>query len=215
MQTTSSVNIIKKIMGCGTSINSVVPLQYFENANGSALRINCPGSDILDYVSADEIKEADERVEQLSPSEASIDILSENLCQNTKNKVICVRLFFKWIVNNIRYDPNSQCTDVNSILNSKRGSSEGFANLFEHMCSFKNIKVIRLNSCMKSYSFILDYEKLDNKYNVHVWNAVLIDNIYHHVDCTWGALPVSDQKYGTDGTEQFFFTSTDVIGDLC
>ncbi|CAC5376236.1 unnamed protein product [Mytilus coruscus] len=147
-------------MGCGTSVNSVVPLQYFENQNGSALRINCPGSDILDYVSTEEIKEADERAEQLNLSETSIDILLENLCQNTKNKVICVRLFFKWIVNNIRYDPTSKYTDVNSILNNKRGSSEGFANLFEHMCSFKNIKVIRLNSCVKSYSFILDNKKL-------------------------------------------------------
>lgn len=59
-------------MGCGTSINSVVPLQYFENANGSALRINCPGSDILDYVSADEIKEADERVEQVNKSTSNL-----------------------------------------------------------------------------------------------------------------------------------------------
>ena len=48
-------------MGCGPSTNAVVPLQYVENQNGSALWVNSSKSEILEYMSPDEIKEADER----------------------------------------------------------------------------------------------------------------------------------------------------------
>ena len=63
----------------------------------------------------------------------------------------------------------------------------------------------------------MDYQHIDDG-DLHVWNAVLIDNTYHYIDCTWAALPVSGQKPSTcdiEDTEHFFFTSPEVVGDLC
>lgn len=53
-------------MGCGTSMNTVVPLHYIENQNGSALWNNKPGSDVLDYMTAEDMKQADIRAKQVS-----------------------------------------------------------------------------------------------------------------------------------------------------
>lgn len=54
-------------MGCGTSQNAVVPIHYVENQNGSALRINSPpGSEVLEYMSQEDVKDADERAIKVS-----------------------------------------------------------------------------------------------------------------------------------------------------
>jgi hypothetical protein len=53
-------------MGCGTSMNTVVPLHYIENQNGSALWNNTPGSDVLDYMTAQDMKQADIRAKQVT-----------------------------------------------------------------------------------------------------------------------------------------------------
>jgi hypothetical protein len=37
--------------------------------------------------------------------------------------------------------------------------------------------------------------------NIHVWNAVLIDNTYHHVDCSWGALPINGRRISNGDIE--------------
>ena len=53
-------------MGCGTSMNTVVPLHYIENQNGSSLWNNKPGSDVLDYMTAEDMKQADIRAQQVT-----------------------------------------------------------------------------------------------------------------------------------------------------
>lgn len=53
-------------MGCGTSQNAVVPVHYIENQNGSALRIDSPPkSEVLEYMSQEEVKDADDRSMQV------------------------------------------------------------------------------------------------------------------------------------------------------
>lgn len=82
----------------------------------------------------------------------------------------------------------------------------------------KNITVIKITSFVKSYSFSLDYGHLYNMDNIHVWNAVLIDNTYHHVDCSWGALPINGKRISNgdiEDVEHFFFTSPEIIGEMC
>jgi hypothetical protein len=55
-------------------MNTVVPLHYIENQNGSALWNNTPGSDVLDYMTAQDMKQADIRAKQVTP-------ISNNICQ--------------------------------------------------------------------------------------------------------------------------------------
>ena len=77
---------------------------------------------------------------------------------------------------------------------------------------------MKITSFVKSYGFTLDYGHLYNMDNIHVWNAVLIDNTYHHVDCSWGALPINGRRINNgdiEDVEHFFFTSPEIIGDMC
>lgn len=205
-------------MGCGSSMNAVAPLHYVENQNGSALLNNTHGSDVLEYMPQEDIKQADEQANKKIESQISIKDLTDILSQDAKNPFVCIRSFFRWISDNIRYDPQSDCTDAMSVLSVKRCSSEGYANLFEQMCRLRNITVIKIFSFVQNYSFKLDYDSLNDVKNVHVWNAVLINNSFHFVDCCWGALPVSGQKIRRNDIEdgdKFFLTSPEIVGDLC
>lgn len=66
-------------MGCGTSMNTVVPLHYIENQNGSSLWNNKPGSDVLDYMTAEEMKQADIRAQQVTSVNLLFSFLSTEL----------------------------------------------------------------------------------------------------------------------------------------
>lgn len=205
-------------MGCGTSQNAVVPVHYIENQNGSALRIDSPPkSEVLEYMSQEEVKDADDRSMQVDQKDLSIESLTELLSKDANNNASCTRSFFKWITCNIRFDPQCDTTDIQNILSNKRCAADGFVNLFENMCRLKNISSIRLYSPVKSHSFIPELSQIDSNNRYHVWNAVLINRSYHHVDCTWAAIPVKNRKLRNDvkDVDCFFFTSSGLVGDWC
>ncbi|MFM7024412.1 MAG: transglutaminase domain-containing protein [Flavobacteriales bacterium] len=101
-----------------------------------------------------------------------------------------VRAIYMWMTENIRYDVYSYARGKNkkrspdAILKRKKVLCNGYADLFEAMCTEAGIKNFQVTGYTKAGSYepgdILVRED-------HVWNAVYYNDEWHLIDVTWGS----------------------------
>lgn len=84
---------------------------------------------------------------------------------------------YTWILINITYDydcnPFCQYSDLNKILQTKKGICYDIANLFTAICHSQNIPSYSMDGCLKA----------DYKYK-YTWKRVCIDGMWYTIDIT-------------------------------
>ena len=97
---------------------------------------------------------------------------------------------YLWIAENIAYDVEGYVTkklgknDAESAFAEGKCICQGYALLFKHLCEGLNFECIKISGFSKGLGFDLN-KPLEN--TDHAWNAILIENKWQYVDCTWGA----------------------------
>lgn len=149
-----------------------------------------------------------------TPSSKSRDIkiLAEYLTAPANNDMEKVRAIYTWVATHISYDHSfkknkPECSALNTLI-KKRSVCEGFARLFNELCSEAGL----------SAEFIVGYgkdasnrKKRLTKNDLHAWNAVFIDGEWKLFDVTWGATGHSVYKQKNKMYSKFddFWFATD------
>jgi hypothetical protein len=126
-----------------------------------------------------------------------------------------VRAIFIWVTDNIKYDfktielkpqerdPNDQNPEV--VLKRGKGVCEGYANLFQELCTKAGIQALLATGNTKRPNGSVPWTG-------HAWNLVKADGKWHHVDATWGAGYINEkEKYVEEFDENYFFTPSNVF----
>jgi hypothetical protein len=130
-----------------------------------------------------------------------------------------VRAFYYWIANNITMDVKAYTGDADKsdepgvVLKRRKGTSNGYANLFQEFCSANNIRCLKVDGYAK-YS-VYDIENGIDQVN-HAWNIVQLGKVetqWFNVDVCWAAgIADNEMKNFTKRyTKEWFFTNKDVF----
>jgi len=132
------------------------------------------------------------------------------------------KLLHDWVAQNIEYDVKGYFTGDYKRSGTgfadtlTRGSSvcDGYAGLFEHMCSLAGLECVKISGYGRGYGHRLFRPEDPTKSN-HAWNAVKIAGNWHLMDITWDAGHIADtqeyvRRYRTDflflEPEEFLYT---------
>ncbi|CAH2246441.1 Hypothetical predicted protein [Pelobates cultripes] len=102
-----------------------------------------------------------------------------------------VRVIWMWMCHNIEYDleglddKSKRSGDPSQTLLSGKGACEGYAGLFQKMCSLAGINCLKIGGYSKGHSYTPG-QTFSGETN-HAWNAVCLNRKWHLVDTTWGA----------------------------
>jgi transglutaminase/protease-like cytokinesis protein 3 len=89
------------------------------------------------------------------------------------------------------------------VLRTGKSVCQGFANLFEKMCTLAGIECVTIPGYARGYSFSLfDAESPGN--SNHAWSAVRIAGEWKLVDATWDAGGVTNGKYEPRYNNDYF-----------
>jgi hypothetical protein len=130
-----------------------------------------------------------------------------------------VRAFYYWIANNISFDLKAYTGDIDKadepgvVLKKRKGTSLGYANLFQEFCTANDIRCLKIDGYAK-YS-VYDLENPITEIN-HTWNIVQLGKTpdkWHNVDISWAAGTADNEmkKFTKRYTTEWFFTEKNVF----
>ena len=120
----------------------------------------------------------------------SIADLTYRLTAPFDDPVLKTRAIFTWIAYNISYDcpayhnESKRKGDPDEIFRTRKGVCEGYANLFQTMCSYAQVQCLTIDGYARNGADI--YEDDPDEPN-HTWNAVRINGAWHLADATWAS----------------------------
>jgi hypothetical protein len=126
----------------------------------------------------------------------------------SKNELELCALIFLWVTGQISYDATSffsrNIPDQSAENTFKTGMSvcAGYANLFHAMCKVIGLKSEVVSGWAKGYGFKLEELKRDPN---HAWNTVCVNNVWYHVDSTWGAGSLNSEKKFQKSFSPYYF----------
>lgn len=146
-----------------------------------------------------------------APSSAtkSIEKLADFLNEGTNNDLEKIRAYYIWLTHNISYDtktffsgnPNPKTKAIDA-LQRRTAICQGYSELFKELCLYSNIQCMLVSGYSKGYGFN-PKQKLSK--SDHAWNIVFIENKWQHIDATWGAGYVdNNRKFVKKFHEEFF-----------
>ena len=117
--------------------------------------------------------------------------LANYLTSTSTTELNKVRSIYVWMAYNITYDMKGFISDdlpdyqPKAVLKDKVAVCEGYARLFNELCSEAGLRSEIIRGYSKGYVY-----KEGDKFEVtnHAWNAVYIGNEWHLIDVTWSAL---------------------------
>ncbi|XP_054691000.1 kyphoscoliosis peptidase [Grus americana] len=162
-----------------------VDLQQFEKLDAYALKVNVKNS---------------------------VEELVKALLKQARTDLEKVRAIWMWICHHIEYDVvgyhnKSQLSSKPiDVLQTGKSICEGYAGLFEHMCSIAGIQCMKLSGYSKGYGYKMGQTFTGD--SDHAWNAVYLDGRWHLLDSTWGSGAVDDSftKFTFRYNEFYFLT---------
>lgn len=108
---------------------------------------------------------------------ADVEILADEICKNAETDEQKVMAIYNWIIENITYDDNYDCTyqyfNAKKTLLTKTGVCFDFSNLFAALCRSQQIPCLVLDGYR--------YEDFSSK---HVWNRVYFNGSWFNLDVT-------------------------------
>lgn len=123
-----------------------------------------------------------------------------------------VRVIFRWVAENIRYDTQSyfsgrvSYSSPDSTLRSGKGVCEGYAGLFKALADEAGLEVVTIHGYAKGYGYQPGQRISGTN---HAWNAVSLDGRWYLLDSTWGAGYVNGRNYVKHFKEFYFLTPAD------
>ncbi|NXA41328.1 KY peptidase, partial [Eudromia elegans] len=162
-----------------------VDLQQFEKLDAYALKVNVKNS-VEDLVTA--------------------------LLKQARTDLEKVRAIWMWICHHIEYDvvgyhnkSQLSCKAID-VLHAGKSICEGYAELFEQMCSIAGIQCMKLSGYSKGFGYKMGQTFSGD--SDHAWNAVYLDGRWHLLDSTWGSGSVDDSftKFTFRYNEFYFLT---------
>ncbi|POI33164.1 hypothetical protein CIB84_003085 [Bambusicola thoracicus] len=162
-----------------------VDLQKFEKLDAYALKVNTKGS---------------------------VEELVQTLLKQARTDLEKVRVIWMWICHHIEYDvvgfhnKSLRLCEPTDVLRTGKSVCEGYAGLFQQMCSVAGIQCMKLSGYSKGYGYKIGQTFQGN--SDHAWNAVYLDGRWHLLDSTWGSGIVDDAstKFTFRYNEFYFLT---------
>ncbi|XP_033920047.1 kyphoscoliosis peptidase isoform X2 [Melopsittacus undulatus] len=142
----------------------------------------------------------------------SVEELVKALLKQARTDLEKVRAIWMWICHHIEYDVvgyhnKSQLSSKPiDVLQMGKSICEGYAELFEHMCSIAGIQCMKLSGHSKGNGYKMGQTFTGD--SDHTWNAVYLDGRWHLLDSTWGSGAVDDSftKFTFRYNEFYFLT---------
>ncbi len=156
----------------------------------------------------------DEFVKQLGAlTTLNVATITDTITKKFSDKKEKARAIFYWIANNIALDPKATKTnDVKKInpedvIQSRKTTPLGFANLVQEMCSLANIRCLVVDGYVKNYA-----EEINNKADEinHSWNVVQLGQSpdkWYYIDAAKasGYLDKKMSVFTKQFTSEYFF----------
>lgn len=148
-----------------------------------------------------------------SPShlKTSPEDLVKYMMSYSKDPKMLVRGFFVWISENIRYDVDGYfgrapraASDATAVMRSGQSVCEGYANVFEILCSIADIPVKNISGFAKGYGYTAEKKYTTTDNTNHAWNAVQLGKKWFLIDSTWGSGNLDSNVYKKK-FEDFYF----------
>ncbi|KAK2514445.1 Ky [Columba guinea] len=142
----------------------------------------------------------------------SVEELVKALLKQARTDLEKVRAIWMWICHHIEYDvvgyrDKSQLSSKPiDVLQTRKSVCEGYAELFEHMCSIAGIQCMKLSGYSKGFGYKIGQTFTGD--SDHAWNAVYLEGRWHLLDSTWGSGSVDDSltKFTFRYNEFYFLT---------
>ncbi|XP_018119453.2 kyphoscoliosis peptidase [Xenopus laevis] len=122
---------------------------------------------------------------------STVEQLVSSLLKMARTDLEKVRAIWTWICHHIEYDldgmedKSKRSGDPNQTLLTGKGACEGYAGLFENMCSRAGIQCLKIGGYSKGFCYKTGHTFSEEPN--HAWNAVYLNKRWHLVDTTWGA----------------------------
>lgn len=151
-----------------------------------------------------------------SDPDAYLDDLVAVLTNGIEGDSLKAKIIHDWLADNIQYDvaafyadniPDQGATDV---LRTGKSVCQGFANLFERMCTLAGIECVTISGYGRGYGFAPSRPEDPSKEN-HAWNAVRLCGQWRLVDVTWDAGCVDGSKYVKRYSNQFWLAAPEAF----
>ncbi|XP_034988659.1 kyphoscoliosis peptidase [Zootoca vivipara] len=145
-------------------------------------------------------------------AKSTVEELVKTLLRIARTDLEKVRAIWTWICHHIEYDivgffnKDQQSFKPKDVLQSGKSICEGYAGLFEQMCSIAGVQCMNLSGYSKGHGYRAG-ETFTGEYD-HAWNAVYLDGRWHLVDSTWGSGSIDDcfSKFTFRYNEFYFLT---------
>nr|XP_056706005.1 kyphoscoliosis peptidase [Euleptes europaea] len=145
-------------------------------------------------------------------AKGSVEDLVKTLLRVAHTDLEKVRAIWTWICHHIGYDvvgfynKDQLSFKPKDVLQSGKSICEGYAGLFEQMCSVAGVQCVNLSGHSKGHGYRTG-QTFTGEYD-HAWNAVYLDGRWHLVDSTWGSGSIDDcfSKFTFRYNEFYFLT---------
>ncbi|NXM25684.1 KY peptidase, partial [Oxyruncus cristatus] len=127
---------------------------------------------------------------------SSVEDLVKALLKQARTDLEKVRAIWMWICHHIEYDvvgyhnKSQRSSEAKDVLQMGKSVCEGYAELFEKMCSIAGVQCKKLSGHAKGHGYKIG-QTFTGKSD-HAWNAVYIEGRWHLLDSTWGSGSVDD-----------------------
>ncbi|KAJ6669235.1 hypothetical protein lerEdw1_008044 [Lerista edwardsae] len=145
-------------------------------------------------------------------AKSSVEELVKTLLRVAHTDLEKVRAIWTWICHHIAYDivgffhKDQQSFKPQDVVQNGKSICEGYAGLFEQMCSLAGVQSMNLSGYSKGHGYRTG-QTFTGEYD-HAWNAVYLDGRWHLVDSTWGSGSINDcfSKFTFRYNEFYFLT---------
>ncbi|NXS37879.1 KY peptidase, partial [Pomatostomus ruficeps] len=142
----------------------------------------------------------------------SVEELVKALLKQARTDLEKVRAIWMWICHHIEYDvvgyhnKSQLSSKPRDVLQMGKSICEGYAELFQHMCSLAGIQCKKLSGHAKGHGYKTGQTFTGD--SDHAWNAVYLEGRWHLLDSTWGSGSVDDSftKFTYRYNEFYFLT---------
>ena len=123
-------------------------------------------------------------------------------------------VLYLWICENISYDTYALINPIfvvrnpESVYDLGKSSCIGYSNLFKDLSDFLNLEV----KCIECYVKGYDYNVGSIIFNSnHEYNVIKLNNKWYHIDCTWGAGDIGNDKFIKCFKEFYFLADPEIL----